>query len=189
VTARTTRRGYTLFELIVVMTLLILAGVLLPSLGAFRGVSRQRSASDTLRGELAVARAHAMEEGQPYRVAISEDGTRIRRAPDTPPDGTDFSSTTTFDRSNPSATAVDYPFETPIKVEIVPDPNSAVTPPVAVNGWITLATVQPDGTCLEDCTLLRITEDDLAPLHVRIRGLTSSSRVVPNNAAANGGTR
>jgi prepilin-type N-terminal cleavage/methylation domain-containing protein len=182
VTARTTRRGYTLFELIVVMTiLLILAAVVLPSVGAFRGDSRQRAAADAIRGELAISRARAMEEGRPYRVAISEDKTRIRRAPD----GTDFSTTTTIDRPDGSSTAVDYAFES-VTAEVVPDANAVA--PAPDNGWITIATVQPDGTCREDTALVAIKEDDRGALYLRVRGLTGGSRIVPKSTV-NGGAR
>jgi prepilin-type N-terminal cleavage/methylation domain-containing protein len=184
VTARSTRRGYTLFEMIVVMTILIiLAAVVLPSLGAFRGNSRQRAAADSIRGELAVSRARAMEEGRPYRVAISEDGARIRRAPD----DTNFSQNTpTTNCPDGSSSAVDYAFESPVTVQVVPDPN--VVAPAPDNGWVTIATVQPDGTCREDTTLVSIKEDDLAPMYLRVRGLTGGSRVVPSTTV-NGGAR
>ena len=82
-TTRPPRRGFTLVEVIVVMAILILLAIIvLPSLGAFRGDTRSRAAGDVIRGELAVARARAKDEGKPYRVALSPDGRRLRRAPD-----------------------------------------------------------------------------------------------------------
>jgi type II secretion system protein H len=184
VTARSTRRGFTLFELIVVMALLVLlAAIVLPSIGAFRGDTRQRAAADAIRGELATARAHAMEKGQPFRVAISEDGARVRRAPDAP----DFASVAAFDRADGSSPAVEYTFQS-ATVRVVASQDAPAPP--AENGWVTIATVQPDGTCREDTVLLAIGDDDRAPLYLRVRGLTGASRVVPAGAAgANGGPK
>lgn len=181
-TARSRRRGFTLFELIVVMALLLLlAAVVIPSLGAFRGDTRMRAAADVIRGELAVARARAMEEGRPYRIALSADGARIRRAPD----GPDFEQVSGLDHASGSSPAVDYPLDQ-VTAQVVAE-QDGMTPPTA-NGWVTIATVQPDGTCREDTALIVIKEEDRAGFYVRVRGLTSSSRVVPN-ANANGGAR
>jgi prepilin-type N-terminal cleavage/methylation domain-containing protein len=177
--AEPARCGFTLFELIVVMALLLLlAAVILPSVGAFRGDTRQRAAADTIRGELATARARAMEENKPYRVAVSQDRTRLRRAPD----GPDFATTSASDGASGSATAVDYAFNS-VTAEVVPEQD---TTPQATDGWVTLATFRPDGTCCENSTLVAIKEDDRGGLYLRIRGITGSSRVVPNPASGNG---
>jgi prepilin-type N-terminal cleavage/methylation domain-containing protein len=169
------RRGYTLFELIVVMAvLLMLAAVILPSVGAFRGDTRQRAGIDTVRGELAVARARAMEEGRPYRVAVSQDKKRIRRAPDS----SEFAQTGAFDGPSGSAAAVDYPFDY-VTAEVVSESDLA---PEAVDGWVTVAVVHPDGTCREDTVLVVITEPDNGSLRLRVRGLTGSCRVVTGGA-------
>lgn len=180
-TASAVRRGYTLLELIVVMAiLLLLAAVILPSVGAFRGDTRQRAAADAIRGELAVSRARAMEENKPYRVAISQDGKRIRRAPD----GPDFSQTSANGQgASGSASVVEYEFDQ-VTAEVVAEQD--MPPPEAVDGWVTVATVRPDGTCREDTALVVVTEPDNGSLRVRVRGLTASCRVV---ASTGGGTK
>lgn len=176
------RRGFTLFELIAVMALLVLLAVaILPSVGAFRGDTRQRAAADSIRAELAVSRARAMEEGRPYRLSISEDGTRLRRAPE----GPEFAQVSAADRPAGSATAVEYPFEY-VRAEVVREGEAG---PVSDAGWVTVATVLPDGTCREDATLLAIREDERNALYVRVRGVTASSRVLPAGAVPNGGPR
>lgn len=181
-TTHDTRRGYTLFELVVVMALLLLlAAVILPSIGAFRGDTRQRAAADAIRGELAVARARAKDEGQPYRVALSEDGARIRRGPES----ANFGEASGFDHASGSALVVDYPFDH-VTAAVVADGDIAA--PGADNGWVTIATVQPDGTCREDTALIAIREDDRGTLFLRVRGLTASARLLPPSAA-NGGNR
>ena len=172
------RRGYTLFELIVVMAvLLLLAAIILPSLSAFRGDTRHRAAADTIRSELAVARARAMEEGRPYRVAISHpDGKRIRRGPD----GIDFTQSAPFDGPSGSAAVVDYEFDY-VTASVVSETDLQPEPTA---GWITIATLLPDGTCREDTSLVVITEPDNGSLRVRVRGLTGSARVVPPDKEA-----
>ena len=168
------RRGFTLFELIIVMALLLLlAALVLPSLGAFRGDTRQRAAADVIRGELAVARSRAMEEGRPYRVALSEDATRIRRAPD----GTDFAQTSASDHASGSAAAVDYAFDF-VTAHLVADGD--VQPPVAENGWQTVVTALPNGTCREDTALIGLKEDGNQGMYIRVRGLTGGTRLLPN---------
>lgn len=176
------RRGYTLIELLAVMAVLVLiAAVVIPSVAAFRGDSRPRAAADAIRGELAVARARAKEEGRPYRVALSEDGKRLRRAPDEP----DFGEVSASGGASGSSPAVDYAFDT-VTASVVPEPDSA--PPAAVNGWTTLATVLPDGTCREDSVLVSLKDGDGPQLQLRIRGLLGRSRVVAG-PGANGGAK
>ncbi|MBY0457180.1 MAG: type II secretion system GspH family protein, partial [Gemmataceae bacterium] len=61
------RRAFTLVEVLAVLAVMILlAAVLLPGIGAFRGDNRQRAAADAVRSELAHARALAREEGRPH---------------------------------------------------------------------------------------------------------------------------
>ncbi len=179
------RSGFTLFEVIVVMALLVLlAAIVLPSMGAFRSDTRQRAAADVIRTELAYARARAQEDGRPYKVAISESNsatgtTRIRRAPD----DDEFSQVTAPDVSSGSSPAVDYALDS-VTAEVVADGD--VPAPTPQNGWVTLATVMPDGTCRESTTLIAIKEPNHGSLYLRIRGLIASARIVPNPTS--GGT-
>lgn len=176
-TARTRhpRRGFTLFELMVVMMLLlILAAVVLPSIGAFQGDTRQRAASDSVRAELAHARARARDESKPYRVAISEDGKKLRREADS----TEFGSATADPTSSSTAAAVEIVFEKATAEVKAPDGSAAPTE----NGWVTVAVVLPDGTCRDDNMYVVLKDEDTtkAALYVHVRGLTGASRVVPN---------
>jgi Tfp pilus assembly protein FimT len=176
-----------MLELLVVMAILVLlAVVVLPSIGAFRGDTRQRAAADAIRGELAVARARAAEEGKPYRVAISRDGTRIRRAPD----GPDFATVAGAEHPGGSARVVDYPFEQQITAEVVTEQDAQVES--ETDDWVTIALVMPDGTCRADNVVVSLKEDGRQGLFVRVRGLTGTSRVVTNpngSGSGSGGTR
>jgi type II secretory pathway pseudopilin PulG len=165
-------------ELVVVMALLALMGIaLLPSVGAFRGDSRQRAAADQIRGELAAARSRAKEEGRPYRVSLSEDLTRVRRAPD----DSNFETAVAAGAPGGSAVAVDYKLDR-VTAEIVADPSTNAVPPTPMSGWVTLATVQPDGTCREFSALVAIKESDQA-IYLRMRGLTGTMRTVASPAS------
>ncbi|VTR91831.1 tfp pilus assembly protein : Uncharacterized protein OS=Pirellula staleyi (strain ATCC 27377 / DSM 6068 / ICPB 4128) GN=Psta_3670 PE=4 SV=1: N_methyl [Gemmata massiliana] len=169
-----TRRGFTLVEVVVVMAILILlAAVVLPSIGVFRGDSRPRAAADVIRSELAAARGRAMIEGRPYRIAIGSNGDRIRRAPD----GADFAEATAFDRTDGNAATVEYAFEN-AAAELLSSPSVASD---SDGTWTTIAVVLPNGTCLDDNMVVgvRDKEKNDAPLRVQIRGLTSTSRVLP----------
>jgi type II secretory pathway pseudopilin PulG len=182
--ARSARRpAFTLVEVLLVLAVLIILGaILIPSLTTFRADTRQRATADAVRGELAVARARAKENGQPVRIALSSDGTRIRRGPD----GADFANATAATANADSqANIVDYAFEQPVTVKVVPENN--VIPPEE-SGWVTVATVQPDGTCLETTVLLAIADGDGVPLYVRVRGLTTTAKVVPAPSGAGGST-
>jgi prepilin-type N-terminal cleavage/methylation domain-containing protein len=189
VTTRAARHGYTLFELLLVLAIIvILAIIVVPSVGAFRGDSRQQAGADMIRSELAYARARAKEEGRPYRVAFSTDHTRIRRAPD----DSNFETTNASTEPGGTATAVEYSLGH-VTAELVEDPTTNTPAPLANNGWVTLATVQPDGSCLENSALIAIKEhNEQGALYMRMRGLTTSLRTIPSpfksgSGAANGG--
>lgn len=77
------RKAFTLFELILVCAVLaLLAAMVWPNLDYFNADSRVVAAADMVRGQLAQARSHAVEEGRPYRFEIV-DATHCRVVPDT----------------------------------------------------------------------------------------------------------
>lgn len=171
------RPAFTLVELIaVIAVLLLLAAVVLPSVTAFRGDTRHRAAADAIRGELAVARARAMEEGRPYRVAVSQDKKRLRRAPDSDA----FAQAAGSDGPSGSAAVVDYELEH-VTAEVASETD---LPPEPIDGWVTLAVVLPDGTCRDDSVFVTVTEPGNGSLRLHVRGLTGTSRVVPKTGGA-----
>ena len=65
------RSGVTLFELVMVLAVLVvLAAVLYPLFDGLYAEMRVSQAADQVRAGWAEARAHAMNEGRPYRFAI-----------------------------------------------------------------------------------------------------------------------
>jgi prepilin-type N-terminal cleavage/methylation domain-containing protein len=72
------RHGFTLFELVLVCALLvILAAILIPNLDYMYADTRVTAAADMVKGRLAEALSHAIEEGRPYRFEII-DATHCR---------------------------------------------------------------------------------------------------------------
>jgi prepilin-type N-terminal cleavage/methylation domain-containing protein len=77
------RNGYTLLEVIVVMAVMvIIAGLAIPSMSGRFPSQKIVAAVDSVRAAWARARAHAIEEGRPYRFAVMQDTGRFRVAPD-----------------------------------------------------------------------------------------------------------
>lgn len=165
------RRGYTILELLVVLAVLILLGaVILPSLTGFDGNTKQRAAADLVRQRLAEARAKAAERGVPFRLAVNTDMTRVRVAQD----GDDFaahpaSETPGFD----SSVTEDKLDEATAEVQL--EEGDERTPDEA--GWITVATVRPDGSVKEARhTVVAIRQKNFPPILVQVRGLTGQAR-------------
>ncbi len=80
---RPTSPAYTLFELILVMAILVIVAALAyPSLDSMYGGYKVKAAADQVRAGWADARAHAMEEGRPYRFSVVPNRGNYRAAPD-----------------------------------------------------------------------------------------------------------
>jgi hypothetical protein len=84
---RTPRRrpAYTLLEVVLVLAVLVMITALAyPSIDGMWGHHRLTAALDEVRGTWASGRAHAIEEGQPYRFAVVLGKGNFRLAPDSP---------------------------------------------------------------------------------------------------------
>ncbi len=77
------RSAYTLFEVILTTAVIAITATLtLPSLDGMYPAYRVNAAVDTVRAAWAQGRAHAIEEGRPYRFAVSPGGDNYRLGPD-----------------------------------------------------------------------------------------------------------
>jgi prepilin-type N-terminal cleavage/methylation domain-containing protein len=179
---RTRRRGYTLLELMAVMAALLVLGVMiLPTLSGIRGNTNLKASEDVLRSLLAQARAKAIEDGKNYKMTFSEDGRNVRIEPDVnsitgeavAPDG--------YDR--PIIREEELPKGVTVAILDLQDQG---TPAPDAAGRQRVATLLPDGTCREDSVFVQLTESDLKPLTLRIRGLTGNITVVDNPTNATG---
>ncbi len=173
------RHAFTLIELAVTLAvLLILAALVLPSTTALYGNVRQRAAADALRARMADARARAMDASEPYRVALSDDGTRVRVAPDVA-EFAELSSSPTGEDGSPGVRVVEDTFDRATAAVVDGDPTPGG------GGWVRVATFLPDGTCREDRVAVEVREEGFPPMIVQLRGLTGTSRVVrPTPAGA-----
>ena len=170
---RKPRRGFTLIEILAVLALLLILGsVIIPSINGFYGNARQKAGADMVRARLADARALAMETGTAYRVAISEDKTQIRVAPDA-----GFAEAVASTTASVTAKAIETKFEKEVTAQVEVDPDEP--PPVNNSGYITVVTFLPDGTCKEDKAVVAVHEGNFLPLRIQVRGVTGGTRTLP----------
>lgn len=173
-TKRRSRRGFTLLELCVVLAvILILGAVVGPTMFAMKGNTRTKAGADMIRGRMAEARAKAMEDGKPYRLAIASDGTKVRLAPDTL-EATGMMPTHDDENSGPLVREDDLPEK--VAAHVVFDENDMTTQDK--EGWVRVATFLPDGTCKEDTVEVEIKEPGSTPYIVRLRGLTGAVTIL-----------
>jgi Tfp pilus assembly protein FimT len=178
------RKGYTVLEVVLVMAVLIVLGaVIVPTMSSYYGNTRQKAAADLIRARIVEGRAKAMEQGMWYRVAINQDKSRIRVAPDAGVDGKDFASLTPGNSSAPGATVVEDKFDK-ATAELIIDPNDT-TRTTPDGDWVTVMTIGPEGICKESDTVISVKESDFQPIQIRIRGIAASAAIV--GVPTNGG--
>ncbi len=171
---RATRRSaFTVVELLVVIVIvLMLAAIMVPSMMGFWGNNRTKAAVDIATARLADARGAAITQGRAYRVCASPDGLQIRVCPDEselPEEVVAEASTGVIDRTDT------------LPKGVVLTPMFGGEP--SADGWTTLATFLPDGTCREIASEFRLAEPDNVAQVVRVRGLTGVWTVNPDTAA------
>jgi hypothetical protein len=164
----------------VLAVILVIAAVTFPTLRGLKGNSDQKAAADVVRGRIADARGMAMEFGQPYRLAISTDGTRIRLAPDTQ----DFGSLPAAEHAGATVTCLECRLDHCTAGLVADDDGVA---PGSDGEWQTVGTFLPDGTCRETGTVVTVTEASFPPIRIQLRGVSGSSRVLPNDSKYGGG--
>lgn len=169
------RDGYTLLELLVVLAVIILIGaIIVPGLSGTQGNTKVKAAADDATAAIALARSHAIAEGRNYRIAVSQDGTKIRVSPDDPAaldPGADE------DAAKPFVT--ERQFEK--GVTLVPIITGSEMSTADSEGWIRLATFLQDGTCREAYDPdFEIREVGVRPLVIQIRALTGHTTVNPS---------
>jgi prepilin-type N-terminal cleavage/methylation domain-containing protein len=174
---RPPRRGYTLFELVLVIAVLAaVAALAYPSVEAMYGNYRVTAAVDQVRAAWAAARAHALEEGRPYRFGVVPDGGNIRVAPD----GGEFWGGGGASLGDGGGDAYVQEESLPKGVRVSLSANGAAGPvddgpapggDVPAGGWTTAAVFLPDGTARDDAELLFRARGS-RPVSLRLRALT-----------------
>jgi len=163
------RPAFTILELLLVMTILIIiAGVAYPTLSAMYGDARVKAAADQVRGTWVEARARAIEDGRAYRFGVQANTGKFRVAPDS-------SFVEVADLGEDSA----LPFV--VESELGSGITFDVGTDLSTEGeWAKVAVFNPDGTCQNDIDItLREKDDDITPLVVRVRAMTGAITVFP----------
>jgi hypothetical protein len=176
------RQAYTLFELVLVLALIIvLTGIVYPSLDAMYGDYRVTQAADMIRAAWANARAQALDQGRAYRFAILPGMGNFRIAPDSaefwggqgeafdPLEATDlpYLVEETLPRGVRFATVA-----TVQSGELATGGESFMPPgTLDPSAWTTTATFLPDGTARDDVEIVFQARRAL-PVVLRLRALT-----------------
>ena len=152
--------------------LLLLAAITLPSFSGLRGNSKQKAVADIVRTRVANARARAMETGVPHRLAISSDGTKIRLTPDVSDGGASQT-------GGSNVVVHEDTFDKAVTARVM-NADGVDIQTSSGDGWITIATFKPDGTCQEDHdAIVHLKEETFPDLRIQIRSVTGTARVLP----------
>ena len=181
------RRGYTLFEMVIVVALIVLlSGLAIPSIESMYADYKLQSAVDQVGGKWALARTRAVTDGRPYRFSVGPGGDSFRVAPDdsqfwggdappaadgtvTPlvvedslPRGIQFAVPDTTDPNTTDPSGAGQPAPSAV-------PNSSATG--SGSGWNTVAVFLPDGTAQQDVEIV-FRMPNCAPVSLCLRALT-----------------
>jgi prepilin-type N-terminal cleavage/methylation domain-containing protein len=168
------RPGYTLLEVMLVLAIIvILAAVAYPSVeGMYSGV-RLRAAVDGLRGALMRARAHAMDETQPYRFAVAPGQGNYRVAPENAGYWGGGASPPPADPNNPPLVLEEsLPKGIRFTLNGMGGGDSSAPPGGSdAGGWAQVVTFLPDGSATEDMQIA-VQAPGTRPLVLRLRAMT-----------------
>ncbi|MBX9681208.1 MAG: prepilin-type N-terminal cleavage/methylation domain-containing protein [Gemmataceae bacterium] len=154
------RAGYTLMELVLVMSLLVIAATLsMPVVESMLRPGRVAAAKDQVRSICADLRGKAMLEGRPYRFSVMDGTGKFRLEPDDAPEEKGF----------------EQEEELPEQVLFASDAASLQNKDSAAagSGWRTIAVFQPDGSALDDGTIIFGLQGE-PPTQLRLRALTGA---------------
>lgn len=171
------RRGYTLFEVVLVLAILIaLTALAYPSLEAMYGDYRVTAAVDSVRAAWALGRTQALNEGRPYRFAVVYNQRDFRLAPEGSNYWTGGGDASPDDPDNPPVVVEE---KLPDGVLFAPAENEtgdATSSSVGGSGegqnWSTVVTFLPDGAASRDVELI-FRARGARPQSLRLRGFTS----------------
>jgi prepilin-type N-terminal cleavage/methylation domain-containing protein len=181
------RAAFTLVEVLIVMAILVVVLVIAyPSIDGMYSEMRLDAGADMLKANWAEARARAIEEGRPYRFAVTSGTGSFRVAPDDPEHwGGDSQGqqTTNEPTSNRTPLVVEDHLPSNIRFQLNDGGDSGTGAgdggaAVSGSGWTTLFVIEPDGTYNTDCRIV-LSADNTRPLEIYVRGLTGSVRVRP----------
>jgi prepilin-type N-terminal cleavage/methylation domain-containing protein len=172
------RRGYTLFEMVIVLALIVLlAGLAVPPIEAMYADYKLESAADQVRGKWAAMRARAITEGRPYRFCVIPGTPSFRVAPDSGDFWSGGDAAPIAEGDAPPLVVEDsLPRDIPFSMN-----GDAAPPPAAGDfgsaasadsgSWTTVAVFLPDGTARNDAKI-DLTLSGTGVVSLRLRALT-----------------
>lgn len=153
------RPGYTLVELVMVMSLLVVgASLAFPVVDSLLRPGKIGAAGDQVRSICADLRGKAMNEGRNYRFSVEDGSNKYRLEPDDVADEKGY----------------EYEGELPEGIQFASDPDSLKGgSSVSGGGWRPVAVFQPDGTTRDDAAVVFGLPREPATV-LRIRALTGA---------------
>jgi Tfp pilus assembly protein FimT len=174
------RSGFTIFELVLVMVLIIIfAGLSYPTVSSMIGGFRAQAAVDQVRAVWAQARAKAMNDGLPYGFSVIGGSGNFRVAPDLTEfwSGTGNTEAAVEPGTKPllleQALAKGVIFSSAQAGDRVDDTMDTSSTPGSADpsAWSVVAVFLPDGTARSDAELV-IRASGARAVLIRLRGLT-----------------
>jgi hypothetical protein len=170
-------------ELVLVLALLVVvAAMVYPSAESMYGHLKLSQGADTVRGAWAAARAHAIDEGRPYRFAIIPGQGNLRVAPDSSDFwGTGGQAEGPVDQDHPAFiltqtlpkglrfSAADAASPPPTQQGPSSLPEDAISPEM----WSTRTVFLPDGTATEDVEIIFGADGTMGRV-LKLRALTGA---------------
>jgi prepilin-type N-terminal cleavage/methylation domain-containing protein len=179
------RPGYTLFELILTTAVIaITAAVTVPSLDSMYPSYKLNASVDAIRAAWAQGRAHAIEEGRPYRFAVVPGGSNYQLGPDE--NVADGAMPSDNDQTQNGQRPFTLKEQLPQGVTFVSaQEDGQQSQSSSSDGLSTVAVFLPDGTARDDAAI-RLQVPGTAPKSVKLRALTGAVTVQQQDG---GGTR
>lgn len=185
---QTKRRGFTLFELVLVVAILLITGAtVMPMMQTLWGATPINAAADTIKARMAQARARAMAENRPYRFDAMDNSGTMRVAPDSAEfwdNGASDGSTVppTDNNSGPAPLVVDDQLPKDIRFCGSQSAGTTDAQPQAGNSgsgnWVCPVVFLPDGTTRQDAEIA-FTDGNGKPLVLRVQAATGAITTAP----------
>jgi Tfp pilus assembly protein FimT len=176
------RPAYTLFELILTTAVIAITTALaVPSLDGMYPSYKLNASVDAVRAAWALGRAHAIEEGRPYRFSVAPGSGSYRLAlDDNPADGGGASTSDDDQDTRPFVVEEKLPqgvtFAQAQEENDQQSQQQQQPSQQSADGMSTVAVFMPDGTARDDAEI-RFQVKGAMPKTLKLRGLTGSVTV------------